>query len=303
MGKKKRIAGRFLPSRVYARWKWTVNFGLWAVPLILFLSGSLILYFTPSRYQSTVVFEYLGKREPAKAAALLKSKNVIDLAATELKLTNLVGLDSDTLAEWISEDMQIKVDEATGMIELKVTNSQKEVARNLAAQLPLSLEAYERAAAVKETDARLESYSIWTRDAEDQAEETRKEFARLVRARGGEDLNPISRMDVDDARSALENARGRIWEMKNRHDELARESEIPKKWVVIHSPPVISQTALKSDDSLGNVILQSLGTGLAFALLIPYLLELAFPRRIRSKASAGEEWSEAAEPEMTGLPV
>ena len=161
------------------------------------------------------------------------------------------------------------------------------------------------AAAVKEMDARILQYRQWTRDAEDQAEETRKEFSSLVRARGGDELNLLSRLDVDDARSALENARQRVWDLKNRCEEVARESENPGKWVAIHSPPVISQTALKPEESLGDVILQALGTGLAFALLIPYLFELAFPRRlIRLKSVQVEEWLEAAaEPTMAGLPV
>ncbi|RYD28072.1 MAG: hypothetical protein EOP87_20210, partial [Verrucomicrobiaceae bacterium] len=73
MAQKKRLAGRFLPSRVYARWKWTVRFGLSALPLILFLAGAFTLYLSPARYRSTAVFEYLGSRSPAEAAALLRS--------------------------------------------------------------------------------------------------------------------------------------------------------------------------------------------------------------------------------------
>ena len=35
--------------------------------LLLFITGSVVFYLTPSRYQSTVVFEYLGKRTPLEA--------------------------------------------------------------------------------------------------------------------------------------------------------------------------------------------------------------------------------------------
>lgn len=41
MASKNMLAGRFLPSRVYARWKGTARFGLCTLPLILFLAGGV----------------------------------------------------------------------------------------------------------------------------------------------------------------------------------------------------------------------------------------------------------------------
>lgn len=51
------IRGRFLPSRVYSRWKWTVRFGLLIVPFLSFLAGGLTLYLTPGTYRSTTLIE------------------------------------------------------------------------------------------------------------------------------------------------------------------------------------------------------------------------------------------------------
>ena len=72
---KNRLAGRFLPSRVYARWKWTVRCGLCVVPLILFLAGSVVVYLQPGRYQSTTVFKYTGERPAAEVVALALSRS------------------------------------------------------------------------------------------------------------------------------------------------------------------------------------------------------------------------------------
>jgi|GEM_PF-5355183 len=38
------ITGRFLPSRVYCRWKWTVRAGLTVVPMLVLLGGGLVLF-------------------------------------------------------------------------------------------------------------------------------------------------------------------------------------------------------------------------------------------------------------------
>ena len=71
------LAGRFLPCKIYVRWKWTLRFGLFAVPLIVFLIGGVLLYLAPTKYESKAVFEYHGPRTPVEAAALLKSRNVL----------------------------------------------------------------------------------------------------------------------------------------------------------------------------------------------------------------------------------
>ncbi len=299
MGKKKRLAGRFLPSRVYARWKWTVRFGLWAVPLILFLTGSLVLYFTPSRYQSSVLFEYLGKRPPAEAAALLKSRNVVDLATATLKLRDLMAVDSDSLFEIVSRSTRTEVDQATGMIELKVTNTRNEVARDLAVELVKSLEIYETTLAARTSESRLTALSRSLRDAEDYQEEMRKTLVNVIRANGEPPENSLERLNVDEARRNWDSAQSQCLELAARATEVRFEMENPAKWVSVHSQPRISSNSLPPKESLGDIILQSLGTGLAFALILPYLAELALPRRLRSRLPE-DEWSE--EPSGTQLP-
>ena len=157
MNLKNRLAGRFLPSRVYARWRWTVRCGLSALPLILFIAGGVTYYLTPNRYESTVVFQYFGKRSPSEADALLKSHNVIGPAITHLNLTERSRMDFDSLARHISEAMRTTVDSATGMIELTVEDLHGEVARDLAAELPRSLDVYEKSLAAAKITVRLDA--------------------------------------------------------------------------------------------------------------------------------------------------
>ena len=305
MNVKNRLAGRFLPSRVYARWRWTVRFGLSALPLTLLIAGGVTYYLTPSRYESTAVFEYLGKRPLAEAAALLKSSNVISPAISNLKLTDREGLDADSLSRHISEMILTQVDSGTGMIELTVEDLQGEVARDLAAELPKSLDAYEKSLAAAEITVRLEAAEQAVTEGEDEADGKRQALARLISVRGDQAADPVSQLDLDAARGDWDHAYQRVLEGRAKIADARRELAALGKWVVIHSQPTISQepTGKKSGDSMGEIIGESLGLGLGFALLAPYLLELAFPRR-RSSAAHKDAWPQAADNvDFTGEPA
>lgn len=51
------IRGRFLPSRVYSHWKWTVRFGLLLIPFLSFLAGGLTSTSPRAPYRSTPLIE------------------------------------------------------------------------------------------------------------------------------------------------------------------------------------------------------------------------------------------------------
>jgi hypothetical protein len=301
MEKKKRLAGRFLPSRVYARWKWTVRSGLSALPLVLFLSGALTLYLTQARYRSTVVFEYLGSRPAAEAAALVKSRNVVEPAVKELGLTNRLEIDMDSLFRIITRTTKITVDEETGMIRLQVTNTNKEVARDVAGALAASLDAYEKSLATDRIRQRLELAEIEENATGDEAEEKQKLLARLISLRGADKGDPLSQLDLDAARGEWEHAQRQLLDVRTRISAEKRELANPGKWVAVHTQPVISNNAVKPDESWQTVILRALGAGLVFSLCAPYLLELAFPRVYKPRTKEGDRWGEAAE--INGLPV
>ncbi len=282
---------------MYARWKWTVRCGLCVVPSILFLSGSLTLYLSPSRYESTAVFEYLGKRPLPEVAALLTSRKVIEQAVSATDLTRRLGVDMETAIDIISKTMEISVEPTTGMIELVVTNTQKEVARDLAAELPESLEHYESTLASRAIDARLKALGTFVREAEDHQESMREILVKTIRANGEPPVNALAGLNVDAARRDWESAQNERLAGEARYKDISFEMENPKKWVAVHSNPRISQTPVGKmpDESLGWVIVQALGAGLACALVIPYFLELAFPRRSRPLPPAKESWADESE--------
>jgi hypothetical protein len=301
------LPGRFLPSKVYARWKWTVRFGLFAVPLILFLAGGFVLYLEPAQFESKAVFEYHGSRTPAEAAALLKSRNVQVDVCDALELNKQLDVGKETVVEALSEATETHLDPVTGLIEVRVIHARKELARDVAAGLVKALDRYETTLSRNVINSRLQALRLAIRNGEDKAEARRKDLLQLIAVRGEAPADPASKLDITASRIEWEQECRRVADNKNRAAEMDLELASLGKFTTIHTDPVISQTPAgkKSEDSLGELSLESLGYGLLFALLVPYLFELACPfhrRRIklpvRKAVATGltDEWSTPRKP-------
>jgi hypothetical protein len=277
---KNRLAGRFLPSRVYARWKWTVRCGLCAVPLILFLAGSVVVYLQPSRYQSTAVFKYSGERPAAEVVGLLKSRTLFQRAFDQAELRQKLEIPLDSAFEEWSRLMEAKVDPVSGMIEVKVTHTLKDVARDLAEGLPKALDDYEDGISQRELNDRRTLIRRSLIEAEDEVEIKGNFLSKLISVRGETPADPAARVDIDAARTDWENARNRVLEIEMKERTLAESLRVRRKWVEVISEPQISDFPVEAegDETMAAVILRSLGTGLGLALVVPYLLELLFPR-------------------------
>ncbi len=303
MDESPQLAGRFLPSKVYARWKWTVRFGLFAMPLILFLAGGVVLYLAPTKYESKAVFEYRGSRTPAEAAALLKSRNVQVDVCDALQLQERWGCDKETNCQILDGITKTLVDQASGQIEVTVTHTEKESARDIAAELPKALDRYETKLSTNAINFRLRELRRATRDGEDEAEARYRNLAKLLSLVGEQSSNPGDKLHVTALQIEWEQQCRRVDDNKNRIAEMDLELASLGKFTTVHTDPFISQTPAgkKSEDSLGEVSLEALGYGLLFALLVPYLFELACPNHRRfitpvKKMSplADDEWSGAA---------
>ncbi len=307
MDESSQLPGRFLPSKVYARWKWTVRFGLFAVPLILFLVGGIVLYLTPSKYQSKTVFEYRGTRTPAEAAALLKTRNVQVNVAHALELTKQWGYDSEAVQMILSSITESKIDPASGQIEVSVKHTEKETARDIAAELPKALDRYEATLERNTINRRLDATKRAIVAAEDEAAEKRKALSLLISVRGEQPVEPVAKLDLDAARIDWEQAHRHAADLRTQVAEIGLELERVGKFATVHSEPIISQypAGKNAEESLGEVSLEALGCGLLFALLVPYLFELACPfhrRRVKLPAKKAvapdstDEWSTPAKP-------
>ena len=70
-------SGRFLPSRIYSRWKWAIRFGLLLVPFLILLSGGITLFLSPNKYRSVTLFGLENGPPPQEIVELVKSRSVL----------------------------------------------------------------------------------------------------------------------------------------------------------------------------------------------------------------------------------
>lgn len=199
---------------------------------------------------------------------------------------------------------EVSEDAGSGLIRVEVTHTNKEVARDLAATLVTSLENYEKSLVTAGIRKRLETADKELTAAEDEAEQKQEALARLIALRGSEAQDPVARLDLDAARAGWEHARNFALDTRTRIAAHQRELGNPGAWVVIHTPPVISSTPVEPEKSWTYLILSAIGTGIAFTLAIPYLLELAFPRVHRRGRNGEEPWTdEPGEPDLARVPA
>ena len=258
--------------------------GLCVVPLILFLTGSVVVYLQPGRYQSTTVFKYTGERPAAEVVALLKSRSLFDRVSEQTAMPQTLEIPQDTAFEMMSHLVKTQVDPASGTIEVKVTHTRKEIARDLAAGLPKALDAYESQLAEQELKNRWTAVQQSLIEIEDEAEAKGQFLSKLISVRGETPADPAARVDIDAARADWENARKQVLEAEGKKQALAESSKVRRTWVEVITAAQISDSPVVTDkdETMGAVILRSLAVGLGCALAVPYLLELLFPR-VRSK--------------------
>ena len=255
------------------------------MPLILFLAGSVVVYLQPNRYQSTAVFKYSGERPTAEVVGLLKSRTLFQHAFDQAELRQKLEIPLDSAFDGLSRLMEAKVDPTSGMIEVKVTHTFKEVARDLAEGLPKALDDYEAGIAERELNDRRTLVRQSLIEAQDEAEFKGKFLSKLISVRGETPADPAARVDIDAARADWENVRKRVLENEMEERTLAESAKVRRKWVEVISEPQISDSPVETegDETMAAVILRSLGTGLCLALVVPYLLELLFARVRKSK--------------------
>ncbi len=255
------------------------------MPLILFLAGSVVVYLQPSRYESTAVFKYAGERPTAEVAALLKSQTLFQRAFDTLGLSDKLGISADMAYAGLAGVVKTKVNPASETIEVKVIHTIKEDARDLAAGLIDALEAYESEVSERGFANRMTAAQQLLQVAEDDEESKRKFLANLISVRGEAPEEPAARLDIEAARKDWQNAQDRVVEGEAKLRTIAEESRVKHTWVELLSRAQISDRPVKipADETMPGVISQSLGTGLGCALVIPYLLELLFPRVRKTK--------------------
>lgn len=273
------IRGRFLPSRVYNRWKWTVRFGLMLVPFLIFLAGAVILFLTPSKYRSTALFSLENGPPPAEIVELIESRGILDRVVETLKLGEQMNVDRESAMHIVLGTLTTKVVPNTGMVEITATLINDRQAKDIADQIPVCLKDYLIDALQKKNAEKVAQIDNLISDGSDDAGEKAAAVAKLEKIHGDSPADAPANASLQRARRASLLADAEVERLRILRADCLTENIDALPRLVVHSPPVISNTPHSPIvwNSMIELTVQSLVSGLIAALLLPYLMELAFP--------------------------
>jgi hypothetical protein len=274
----KEITGRFLPSRVYCRWKWIVRLGLMLVPFLILLSGGVKLFLSPNIYRSSTLFGLENGPPPEEIIELVKSRGLLARVAERLELAKRFNVDRETAVTVIREASDAEIVSGTRMITINVSLTGKIDARDIAEQIPNSLRDYLVEISRKQNEDKLVEIGRLIREATDVAEEKSFELSKVEKFLGADPTDAAALTKLERTRRASMLADAEVERLKNLRSASLTENLENLPRLSIHTAPVIADKAHspKVDQELGAIVLQALLFGLLSALLLPYLMELVF---------------------------
>lgn len=277
--------GRFLPSRTYSRWRWTVRFGLMTVPFVTLIFGLIELYLTPNQYQSTCVFSIPHGPQPDEIVTLASSRAVVGRVVDRLGLQKTIDCDKETAIGAVIKNLRLEVIPGTQRIELTSEFSNKESARDIAEEIPKSVLQHLSEGLEKDLAMRIGKLAHLIQDATDVADEKSADLAKVQKIHEGSTDESV-RQIVDRAKRASILADSEVERLQSlmANEKLSNFSSLPR--LDIATAPVIGDHASSPDvaKELGDLFAKSLVFGLIAALALPYLFELAFPPDHGSRA-------------------
>jgi hypothetical protein len=272
------ITGRFLPSRVYSRWKWIVRLGLMLVPFLVLLSGGVKLFLSPNKYRSTTLFSLENGPPPEAIIELVKSSGVLVPVVESLQMAERFNVDRDTAVKLIRENTEARIVPDTRMIDISISLSGKVDARDIAEQIPKSLKDYLVENSRKNSREKAEEIDKLILDAADVAEEKASVVANMEKIHGAKPADSAYISPLERARRASMLADAEVERLKKLRSASLTENLEKLPYISIHTAPVIADKAHspKVEEELEAMVLQALLFGLLSALVLPYLMELVF---------------------------
>ncbi|MEO7098341.1 MAG: hypothetical protein ABI162_03185 [Luteolibacter sp.] len=279
MMENRQSAGRFLPSQVYRRWKWSVRFGLLIVPMLFLLSEGPVLFLTPSKYGSTVLLEIENGRTPQENAKLLQSSQIIESVVRGLGLSQRWNVDTDTAEIILRENTEVKVVPDSRLIEISVTSVKKDLARDIAKAIPQNLSKLEGDRLLRENSSKIAKMDRLIDEASDASAVKAVAITKIEKLHGPESSDSAVLRELERARRASLVADAEVERLEVLRAEITKGSINLEPRLIIHTEPQISDkpTNPKWGAALDELLLQALAVGLVTALFLPYLWELAFP--------------------------
>jgi len=276
------IEGRFWPSRVFYRWRWWVRIGVFGVPVLLGLATFWVLVFGVMHFQSRAVFSMTGNRSAQDAAMLLQTPEAIGPVVDQFDLAARYGVKKAAVIDRLSGMIKTRVRKGSRLIELTVSSADPEEARDFADALIKSFRDREKSSEVSRLNKHLMAARKFGRDLDDQAEERTKLLNVITKGVG-------TSTKIED-QEALENARADLLQTQKASADTQKQVQALTLEIAdledpltVASGPSLSLRPIESlkNPKLLRTLPVSLVGGWLLVLLMPFGLELLWPRRAR----------------------
>ena len=200
--------------------------------LMVFMTAAVITYVMPKKYESQATIEVMPKAAGMSPLGTsmsevsggghisqqffgtefekIKSSNALAKVVQNLELVNKWGVDKETAVQILKGIVNTQNIRGTDLISISVRHTNKEDARDVAAEVSHSYQAYRAEIENRDAEKALYELNKAVRDQEDKVEERRKVLAQIVKTKGiiykGQDsYYGQSGVDEDQgARNALE---------------------------------------------------------------------------------------------------
>lgn len=285
-----------------------------------FLVAAVVTYVMPKKYESETIIEVRpvaaekaslqndleisrsgdDRETPVymrTAAEEIKSSALLGKAVEKLELINKWGVNRETAIRILKESVNTQIFRSSDLMSIRVRHTDREAARDIAAEMARAYKEYRKEIAEHESDLRLKALNREIGNLEDLAAEYQKIFTVWSKAKWAQGIEtrspdePIEDDRVDDGVTERFTAREMVdiyWETRNKEADNQSLLTQVKKWrieetksdklwhetIIIHEEPQVPQVPVSPKVTL-NLILGAVGGFLLSPLLaLPVILLL-----------------------------
>ena len=234
-----------------------------------FLVSAVVTYVMPKMYESHATIEIkprmregLGEAVPARSGGRnfasvfekIKSRNSLSKVVESLDLTSRWGLDQESALQVLKGMVQTQNIRGTDLVEIRVRHTNKEDARDIAAEVARAYGDYRKELESRSLEAGISELRRVVREQEDKVEEKRKILTNIASNKGvGEGSDPADRQDYIDATRDLESELSLLEQMKLKLIAEEIKQGISGETIVIHDDPVIEHSPISPNVTLNLV--------------------------------------------------
>jgi capsular polysaccharide biosynthesis protein len=219
------------------------------------LVAAVVTYVMPKKYESQAIIEV----KPVESSPIspqffgtefekIKSRDSLTKVVSNLELNNRWGLDKETAISILKGIITTENIRGTDLISIKVRHTNKEDARDVAAEAGKSYREYRREIRKRLAEQGLFELRKAVRAQDDKVEERRKVVAAITKRDLGQNLDPDNHsrtinepMSLADAKKSYELDQELLQSLKLKSIEETTRARLIDGGIVIHESPVIAQ--------------------------------------------------------------